>query len=49
MRTHLWAFEDSSYFEMAEKFSIRIGAQLAAVAVSLMGTSWGSLPACFDG
>lgn len=48
MRTRLWAFEDSSYLETAEKFYIRNGAEISAVAVLLMGTSYGLLPACFD-
>ena len=48
MRTNLWAFEDSSYFEMAEEFYIHNRAQISAVAILLMGTSYGLLPACFD-
>ena len=48
LSTNLWAFEDSSYFEMAEKFYIHNGAQISAVAILLMGASYGSLPACFD-
>lgn len=33
MSTNLWAFEDSSGFQMAEEFSIHNGAQISAVAV----------------
>lgn len=49
--TNLWLFEDSFYSGEAKKKKKKVcnKAQISAIAILLMGTYNGLLPACFDG